>query len=240
MSGPIREFFIDFQRCIGCQACAAGCAECHTHRGTPMIHVDEVAPGLTPQTVPMVCMHCKTPTCAMSCPADAIKKDENDIVHSSLKPRCIACRNCELSCPFGIPIIREDIQQMQKCDMCFDRTSSGKKPMCATVCPTGALHYGTLEEMRASRPLSHPINRWRFGNQVVETRVHVMVPPDVEEMVVDWPTLMETAPGPAELAMELRKRLEAAATILPPGSPSAEPPQIPTPEAAEETERFFL
>lgn len=101
MSPPIKEFFIDFQRCIGCQACAAGCAECHTHRGTPMIHVDQVDPGRSPQTAPMVCMHCKVPTCAMSCPADAIKIDESGIVHSSLKPRCIACRNCELSCPFG-------------------------------------------------------------------------------------------------------------------------------------------
>lgn len=204
MTSPVKEFFIDFQRCIGCEACAAACAECHTHRGTPMIHVDKVAPAQSPQTVPMICMHCKVPTCALSCPADAIKVDENGIVHSSLKPRCIACRNCELACPFGVPRIREDIQQMQKCDMCFDRTSEGKKPMCATVCPTGALFYGTLEEIRQLRPRSKPINRWRFGKQSVETKVWVMVPEDVEEIVVDWSELLAGVEGPVDLAVKLK------------------------------------
>lgn len=186
----IQEFFVDFQRCIGCQACVAACSECHTHRGTPMIQVEKVDPARSPQTVPMVCMHCKIPTCAMSCPADAIKKDENGIVHSSLKPRCLACRNCELSCPFGVPMVKDKIQQMQKCDMCFDRTSIGKKPMCATVCPTGALFYGTEQEIRSLRPNSRPIRRWRFGKQAIETRVHLMVPPDIDEMVLEASDLM--------------------------------------------------
>lgn len=215
MSSPFKEFFIDFQRCIGCDACTAACAECNTHRGEPMIHVDKTDPGHSPQTTPMVCMHCKEPACALSCPADAIKIDENGIVHSSLKPRCIACRNCELACPFGVPKISESIQQMQKCDMCFDRTNAGKKPMCATVCPTGALFYGTLDEIRALRPQSKPINRWRFGRQTVETRVWVMVPRDVDEMVVDWPELMAGAEGPVDLAMKLKERFQLEGIIDP-------------------------
>lgn len=215
MSVAIKEFFIDFQRCIGCQACAAGCSECHTHRGTPMIHVDKVDPAVGPQTVPMVCMHCKVPTCALSCPADAIKMDEHGIVHSSLKPRCIACSNCEYSCPFGVPSIKQGIQQMQKCDMCYDRTSAGKKPMCATVCPTGALFYGTLEEIKSLRPHSKPINRWRFGRQLVETRVWVMVPHDVDEMVVDWPELLQGAEGPVDFAMRLKERFQLAGIVDP-------------------------
>ena len=27
-------FFIDYSRCIGCEACVQACAECDTHRGT--------------------------------------------------------------------------------------------------------------------------------------------------------------------------------------------------------------
>ncbi|WP_437924270.1 4Fe-4S dicluster domain-containing protein [Sorangium sp. So ce291] len=199
MSAVVRDFFIDFQRCIGCQACAAACSECHTHRGLPMVHVDLVEPGVSMQTAPMVCMHCADPTCASVCPADAIKVDENGIVHSSLKPRCISCGNCELACPFGVPIIKAGIQQMQKCDMCFDRTSAGKKPMCATVCPTGALFYGTREEMAQQRPASKAINRWRFGEQRITTRVHVMVPHEVDEMAVELPAFDEGG-GPAALA----------------------------------------
>ena len=69
------------------------------------------------------------------------------MVHSSLKPRCIACYNCVLACPFGIPKMMVPEQQMMKCDMCYDRTSVGKKPMCATVCPSQALAYVRPEEI---------------------------------------------------------------------------------------------
>ena len=54
-------------------------------------------PPLPIATVPTVCMHCDDPTCAQVCPADAIKKTEDGVVQSSLKPRCIACSNCVLA-----------------------------------------------------------------------------------------------------------------------------------------------
>jgi Fe-S-cluster-containing dehydrogenase component len=239
VSVHFREFFIDFQRCIGCQACAAGCAECGTHRGSPMIHVDDVEPGRTPQTSPMVCMHCKVPTCALSCPADAIKVDGNGVVHSSLKPRCIACRNCELACPFGVPRIDERIQQMQKCDMCFDRTSAGKKPMCTTVCPTGALYYGSFEDMRALRPLAGAVNRWQFGNQLVETRVWVMVPANVQVLVVDWPELLKGAAGPVDLAMKLKERFQLTG-IADPANSAPPLPEMAGAGAQADPEAEFL
>ncbi len=219
MSVVIKDFFIDFQRCIGCTACQAACSECYTHPGKPMIHVDRSDLGHTPQTTPMVCMHCKEPTCAKSCPTDAIKMDENGIVHSSLKPKCIACGNCELSCPFGIPIVDQNIQQMQKCDMCFDRTSEGLRPMCVTVCPSQALFYGTREEIESTRPDAHPINVWRFGEQKVETRVHVMVPHGVEEMIVDTQTFQE-AQSIADLAVGNKNKDASQSAIQP--SPDAE------------------
>ena len=40
---------------------------------------------------------------------------------------------------------------MMKCDMCYDRTSVGKRPMCATVCPSQALAYVTPEEIGPRR-----------------------------------------------------------------------------------------
>jgi Fe-S-cluster-containing dehydrogenase component len=65
---------------------------------------------------------------------------------------------------------------MMKCDMCYDRTSVGKKPMCATVCPSQALFYGTAEEIARLRPMSEPGNRFQFGRQTITTRVFVMAP----------------------------------------------------------------
>ena len=178
------EFYIDPSRCIGCRSCESACAECETHRGHPMIHVDYLDRSHTIATVPMVCMHCDEPACAQVCPADAIKKDEDGIVHSSLKPRCIACSNCVLACPFGIPKMMTRLEQMMKCDMCYDRTSAGKRPMCATVCPSQALAFvpaGTLARERREKPA----NVFFFGKQKVTTKVFVMIPPDRDSLSVD-------------------------------------------------------
>lgn len=170
------EFFIDPSRCIGCNACVQACSECDTHKGYSMIQLDYIDRTNSPQTVPVVCMHCNSPTCAEVCPADAIKKTDDGVVQSARKPRCIACNNCVLACPFGIPKMNTKMNLMMKCDMCYDRTSNGKKPMCAAVCPSQALFFGTREEIESLRPRSRPVNQFRFGNQAIITKVHMMVP----------------------------------------------------------------
>jgi Fe-S-cluster-containing dehydrogenase component len=170
------HFFIDPDRCIGCQACVQACTECDTHRGEAMIHLEFVSRHESTQTVPVVCMHCEQPTCAEVCPADAIKRSGDGVVQSALKPRCIACGNCVVACPFGVPELYADRQLMMKCDMCYDRTSAGKKPMCAAVCPSQALFFGPREQIERLRPLSAAANRFRFGNQIISTRVFTMVP----------------------------------------------------------------
>jgi len=176
-------FFIDPSRCIGCEACVNACAECETHRGHSMIHMDFIDRRSTIATVPTVCMHCDRPTCAEVCPADAIKKTEDGVVQSSLKPRCIACSNCVLACPFGIPKMNSEFEQMMKCDMCYDRTSAGKRPMCATVCPSQALAYVPLDEIQTRR--EKPVNVFFFGQERVTTKVFMMTPPEVDSVNVD-------------------------------------------------------
>ena len=179
------EVFIDPQRCIGCHACEMACAECETNGQTSMIHVDYVDRATTVQTSTQVCMHCEDPTCAKVCPADAITKDEFGIVHTANTARCVSCANCVMACPFGVPKKSQETQLMMKCNMCYDRTSAGKRPMCATVCPTGALWYGTREKMRELRPNSDPVNNFQFGMQWVKTKVNYMMPKGATKLVVD-------------------------------------------------------
>jgi Fe-S-cluster-containing dehydrogenase component len=140
-----------------------------------MIHVDFIDRRNTIATVPMVCMHCEEPTCALVCPADAIKKGEDGVVRSALKPRCIACSNCVLACPFGVPKVHIEAELMMKCDMCYDRTSVGLRPMCATVCPSQALSFAPPETIAKQRT-SIPVNDFRFGNEHVRTKVFLMMP----------------------------------------------------------------
>ncbi len=168
-------FFIDYSRCIGCRACVQACEECDTHRGRSMIHLETIDRRDTVQTAPQVCMHCEDPICARVCPADAIKQTADGVTQSSLKPRCIGCTNCVVACPFGVPKYEVGIDQMMKCDYCYDRTSTGKRPMCATVCPSQALAFTTREEIERSRR-GVAVNEWRFGDEVVRTKVHVLVP----------------------------------------------------------------
>ncbi len=140
-----------------------------------MIHLEQVQRADTVQTTPVVCMHCDDPACALVCPADAIKKTPDGVVQTSLKPRCIGCTNCVFACPFGVPKYAVEVDQMMKCDMCYDRTSVGLKPMCATVCPSGALFFGTPEELAAERS-GTPINEFQFGSRTIRTKVNLMMP----------------------------------------------------------------
>lgn len=173
------NFYIDPARCIGCQACVQACTECDTHKGISMIHLETVDRAHSTQTIPVVCMHCDSPTCAEVCPADAIKRTPDGVVQSARKPRCIACNNCVLACPFGVPKMKVEFELMMKCDMCYDRSSVGLKPMCASVCPSQALFFGTREEIESTRPQSAPIDRFQFGNQTITTKVKMMGPRSV-------------------------------------------------------------
>ncbi len=68
--------------------------------------------------------------------------------------------------------------------------------MCASVCPTGALTFGTYEDVVPTRR-TKPVNAHVFGNQQVETKVYLMLPTDADEVKVDGCGVFE---GQLELA----------------------------------------
>jgi len=103
-----------------------------------------------------------------------------------------------------VPHYVAQIDQMMKCDMCFDRTSIGKKPMCATVCPSQALYYGLPSDIERMR-LEKPINEFRFGNETVRTKVRLMSAPSSEKLDFDVMSFMPASdsqvPDITELAV---------------------------------------
>ncbi len=145
-----------------------------------MIHLDYVDRGHSVASLPTVCMHCQDPIapCAEVCPADAILIAADGVVHEALRERCIGCANCVHACPFGVPKIDYDEMLQYKCDLCYDRTSRGLGPMCATVCPTGALFYGTLEELLGERPSAAVTDLVAFGEGSIRTGCAFVVPDD--------------------------------------------------------------
>jgi len=143
-----KVLFIDYERCIGCRSCLAACRECGGHEGRERNYVVQLAPGITTQTAPMLCLHCENPACARSCPAEAIKVTPEGVVLAAAREKCLGCKNCTLACPYGIPRFDESQNLMMKCDLCYERTSAGSPPMCASVCPAETLSWVDEEVAR--------------------------------------------------------------------------------------------
>jgi Fe-S-cluster-containing dehydrogenase component len=180
MIEKVKRIFLDPSRCIGCRSCVSACRECDTHKGESMIYIDFVERSNTVASSPTLCMHCESPLapCAQVCPAQAILVSQDGVVQSADETRCIYCENCGYACPFGVPKFNIAGHYMQKCNLCYDRTSQGKGPMCATVCPTQAIFYGTYEEwLEAGRAKqgAKPVNTFYFGQQKVRTRNYVVM-----------------------------------------------------------------
>ncbi len=95
------------------------------------------------------CMHCDEPGCLLACPAPgAIVQYENGIVDFD-QTKCIGCQYCIAGCPFDIPRFDSSSKKVYKCTMCSDRVADGLEPACVKACPTGAIRFGTKEEMTA-------------------------------------------------------------------------------------------
>ena len=160
---------IDVSTCIGCKACQVACMQWNDLRdevGTVHGTYDNPT-DLTPASWTVMrfsevepeagklewlirkdgCMHCDDPGCLKACPAPgAIVKYSNGIV-DFISEHCIGCGNCVTGCPFDVPRISKADNKAYKCSLCSDRVGVGLEPACVKACPTGALHFGTKEDM---------------------------------------------------------------------------------------------
>ena len=94
------------------------------------------------------CMHCQEPGCLEACPAPgAIIQYSNGIVDFH-EENCIGCGYCITGCPFDIPRLSDKDGKVYKCTLCSDRVAVGLEPACIKACPTGALQFGTKEQMK--------------------------------------------------------------------------------------------
>ena len=93
-------------------------------------------------------MHCAEPGCLKACPSPgAIVQYANGIVDFN-QDKCIGCGYCITGCPFNIPRISEKDKKAYKCTLCSDRVSVGLEPACVKTCPTGAIVFGSKEDMK--------------------------------------------------------------------------------------------
>ena len=160
---------IDISKCIGCKACQAACMEWNDLRdevGTTtgvydnprdlnektwtLMRYAEVEPerGKLEWLIRKDgCMHCADPGCLKACPAPgAVIQYSNGIVDFH-EEHCIGCGYCVTGCPFNIPRLSREDSKVYKCTLCSDRVAAGLEPACVKTCPTGAILFGTKEDM---------------------------------------------------------------------------------------------
>jgi formate dehydrogenase iron-sulfur subunit len=160
---------IDISKCIGCKACQSACMEWNDLRDpvgafegsydnpadlsarswTVMrFYEEETADrGFQWLIVKDGCLHCEDPGCLRACPAPgAIVQYANGIVDFQ-EDQCIGCGYCQSGCPFNVPRFSAKDQKAYKCTLCSDRVAVGLAPACVKTCPTGALTFGSKEDM---------------------------------------------------------------------------------------------
>ncbi len=159
---------IDISKCIGCKACEAACMEWNDLRDTIGTNIGEFdSPrDLSDQSWTGMrfyeeepegkfewlirkdgCLHCADPGCLAACPAPgAIVQYSNGLVDFH-EENCIGCGYCITGCPFDIPRISKKDSKAYKCTLCSDRVAVGLEPACIKACPTGALVFGSKEDM---------------------------------------------------------------------------------------------
>lgn len=173
---------IDVKACIGCRRCVYACVEENNigrNSGFTYIQVLEMEPGVIdiehakldykeagrPDKwyMPVQCMHCAKPTCVYGCPVIATWKEPDGIVVIDYD-KCIACRNCMVTCPYDarhfnwvepevpeaevnheVPL-EEKHGVVEKCTFCIQRTRHGQTTTCTEACPVGARKFGDLND----------------------------------------------------------------------------------------------
>ncbi len=169
-------FFTDTTLCIGCKACEVACKQWNllpaeeirlsgmsydntralgatTWRHVAFIEQEKPAPngdGLLTRWLMLsdVCKHCQDAGCMNVCPTGAIIRTEFDTVYVQ-QDICNGCGYCVPACPFGV--IELDLRgdgKAHKCTLCYDRLQGGLEPACAKVCPTDAIVFGEVSELR--------------------------------------------------------------------------------------------
>ncbi|WP_265449346.1 hydrogenase 2 operon protein HybA, partial [Aeromonas salmonicida] len=137
-------------------------------------HKDQLVDGYA--YIKKQCMHCVDPNCVSVCPVQALTKDpKTGIVHYDPSV-CTGCRYCMVGCPFDVPKYDYDnpLGAIHKCELCnqqgLERINQGKLPGCVEVCPTGAVIFGTREDLMAEakrRLLASPGSEYAYPRQTL-------------------------------------------------------------------------
>jgi ferredoxin len=124
-------------RCIGCQACVHACAECDTHKGHSMIHLEYVDRRALDADRPTVLHALRLADLRRGLPGRRDQATGDGVVMTARKPRCIACSQLRA----GLPVRRaQDDDRVRPDDEVrhvLRPTSTGASPCAPRSAPAG-------------------------------------------------------------------------------------------------------
>jgi len=180
-------FYFNSSACSGCKACQVACKDKHDLPvGLLWRRVYEISggewkkagkawnPGVYAYNLSIACNHCEKPICRDACPTGAIEKRKDGIVLINSQ-KCMGCRYCEWSCPYGAPRFDKSSGTMTKCHFCYDYIDEGKIPSCVAACPMRALDFGELSGLRKKYAGSgevHPLPPFSMTRPSVVIKPH--------------------------------------------------------------------
>ncbi len=161
---------IDTRQCVGCMDCVVACkTENDVPDGFCRDWINQRLEGRMPNLRLTItserCNHCDDPPCVTCCPTGASHVHDYGGIVLVDHDRCIGCKACLASCPYGARFIHPE-GYANKCTFCIHRVEQGELPACVAVCPTHAMHFGDLDDPQSE------------VSRLVASRRHFVLKPD--------------------------------------------------------------
>lgn len=141
---------IAHELCNGCGLCETICSL--RHEGYVNKECSRIKISGRVRPFPLLCLQCEQPVCLDNCPVSAIERSAGAGLLTVDYDRCITCRCCVISCPFG-GTHENCTGRMIRCDLC------GGNPECAEYCPTGALTVSLTGDAAGQKRRRFALNR---------------------------------------------------------------------------------
>lgn len=166
------SILVDTSRCTACRGCQVACKQWNGLPGTSTRNRGghENPPDLSFQTFKVLrfaegrdhhgnpywyffaeqCRHCLVPGCMASVEKEEIVQDEvTGAVLYSASTKELDFKAVLEGCPYNIPRQAPETKALHKCNMCYERITSGMVPACVKTCPTGAMQFGERDAVLA-------------------------------------------------------------------------------------------